>query len=319
MNRPIDSLTILTIALRSRCASVPQLVELTGATIEQVTSAVAELAELGFLSLTNDVITYRRPDVAIADRAERALGQARQELDSSLSQTQHILGTLPGLLQAWDLGQTEEHSLQFDVLHGPYAAADIWRLQYSREVPLSSDVMMPDTAPLFANKAEYDSSFWATRAGEDIKVRLIMSTADASHPAARERVQGEIDNGVQIRMHPKPPSWLWITDGDTIGMPLHWGQAWPTSVMATRSAPIAAVFNWIFERVWEESVPVGEASQTWDPILRLMSEGMTMAMATQALGLAPRTGRRRVADAMAHYGTDTPFSLGAAWARTHGA
>lgn len=313
----IDILSVLASGLRSRCDSIRQLAELTGLPVAMTVTVVAELAELGFLSVTNEIITYRRPDVAIADRAEKALGRARHELDSTLSQTQKILGLLPGLLQSWDLGGAEEHNLQFDILHGPYAAADIWRLQSSREVPLSSDVMMPDTGPLFASKLEYDSSFWAARAGENLRVRLIMSTADASHPQARDRIQGEIDNGVQIRMHPNPPSWFWITDDNTIGMPLHWGQSWPTSVMATHSVPLAAVFSWIYERVWEESVPVGEGAQAWDPILKLMSQGMTMATATQSLGLTPRTGRRRVADAMAHYGADTPFSLGAAWARSH--
>lgn len=316
MNPLPRSIELLSIGLHSRCDNIPRLAELAELDIETTTTMVTELAGLGFLSVTNEVITYRRPDVAIADRTEKALAEGRRELDSALSNTQQILGTLPTLLQAWELGQTDGHSLQFDVLHGPYAAADIWRLQYSREVPLVSDVMMPDTAALFSNKLEYDSSFWAGRAGDEFRVRLIMSTADATNPAARERIQGELDNGVQIRMHPNPPSWFWIADGETVGIPLNWGEKWPTSVMATRSAPIGAALSWIYERVWEEAVPVGETPQAWDPMLKLMSKGMTMASATEALGLAPRTGRRRVADAMAHYGADTPFSLGAAWARS---
>lgn len=306
---------LLTAALRSRADSVGELAQLVGASAEEVTPALRELAELGFLSVTNDTITYRRPDVAIADFTRARIESASTGLRRLRGETDGMLGMLPGLLQSWQMGEAEDHSLEVDVLHGPYAAADIWRLQYSREIPAVSDVMMPDTSRLFTAKQEHQSTFWKTRAGMPIRVRLIMSVSDATHPDAADRVNAELEAGVQIRMHPNPPSWLWITDHETVGMPLEWGQGWPTSVLAVRSVAIAAQVSWIFDRVWAESVPVASVDHSWGAVLELMSRGMTMESATLALGMAPRTGRRRIAEAMKHFGADTHFALGAAWAR----
>lgn len=308
-------LNLLVQALRSRAGTIDHIAALSGGDRDATVAALEALAARGFVSVTNGEVTYRRPDVAVSDYARKALSAASAGLAASVDSSRDLLAELPALLQAWELGEADEHKLQVDILHGPYAAADIWRLQYSREVPLESDVMMPDTSMLFAAKPEHQSSYWSAQAGEPLRVRLLMSVESATHPAAQERIQAELDAGVQIRMHPNPPSWFWITDNETVGIPVNWGEKWPTSVMAIRSAPIAGLLSWIFNRVWNEAVPVGNPTHPWEPILALMSQGMTMEAATRVTGLTPRTGRRRIADAMAHYGAETPFALGAAWGR----
>ena len=76
---------------------------------------------------------------------------------------------------------------------------------------------------------------------------------------------------------------------------------------------LALLVDWVFERLWTEAVELGGAEHPWDSILELMDSGMTMEAASGALGIAPRTGRRRIADAMQHYGASSLFALGGAW------
>jgi len=314
-----DLLPLLDVALRNRAGTPRDLAYLAGLDESDVARpGSTRSTELGFLSVTNDTVTYRRPDSAVAGYTEALVDRLATDVDASLRRAQSALGLIPGLLQAWMEGTTESHSLHVDMLHGPWAPADMWRLQFSRRIPEVSNVCMPSTAALFAPQQEYQAGFWADRAGSRIDVRLIMSVADATHPLARERIQLELDAGVRIRMHPAPPSFFWITDDDTIGIPLSWGEAWPTTVIGIQSPSLAAVLGWVYERLWTEAVEVdvdagAGADQPWDPMLRLMNQGYTMEAASAALGLAPRTGRRRVADAMAHFGTSSHFSLGVAW------
>ena len=102
------------------------------------------------------------------------------------------------------------------------------------------------------------------------------------------------------------------------GIPnLSGAQAWPSSIIDIDSPTLGQTMTWIYHRIWAEAVPVTAHDQPWenpwDPILHLMNSGMTMESASTALGMTARTGRRRVADAMNHYGVVSHFSLGAAW------
>lgn len=304
---------VLAFALRSRVGTRAELIELGPWSTDEVDTALRDLQRAGFLTETAGVITYRRPDVAAAELAQGVIDGLGASLADTIDRTRRTLGSLPGLLQAWEMGNSESNSLHIDVLHGPWAPADMWQLQYSRGIPLTSDVCMPDTSIMAAVKPEHQASFWQSRAGEPLRVRLIMSVADATSEALQDRIRSEMDAGVSIRMHPNPPSWFWVTDLDTVGLPLTWGQAWPSSVMAIKSEALAAQLAWVFERVWQESVPLGVPEHPWDSLLELMNRGLTMEAASHALGLAARTGRRRAAEAMKHYGVSSLFALGAAW------
>lgn len=318
--RLAELIPLLDAALRGRVDSAAALAEISSTPLAIVERQLIELERLGFVSIANGSISYRRPDAAASLLSEQIFTALTPQITDTIASAQATLAVIPSLLQAWDEGSNNEHRMQVDVLHGPWAPADMWRLQFSRRVPQKSDVCMPSTAALFAPQLEYQSSFWASRTDQPVDVRLLMSVADATHPAGRERIQGELDSGVQIRMHPNPPSFFWITDDDTIGIPLTWGEAWPTSVIAIQSPSLGAAFSSMYERLWNAAVPVnphpaaeGHGDQPWDAMLRLMNQGVTMDAASYALGIAPRTGRRRVADAMSHFNATSHFSLGVAW------
>ncbi|QLQ10780.1 MAG: hypothetical protein HZY75_10915 [Nocardioidaceae bacterium] len=311
---PQELTTLLEVALRARAASIEELAKLADRDIDEVRRGVQQLQEWGFLSLTGELITHRRPDLTVSEVSKHLLQTFSQHVDETIARTQHVLDALPALLQAWSLGNSAEHSLPVEVLHGPWAPSDLWHLTFTRSTPAHCDLCMPDTSALFA-LARDPASLWSGRVGKDLSVRLLLSVADATHPAAQRRVREELDAGVEIRMHPEPPSLFWVSPPDTVGIPLEWGQSWPSSMMAVQSPAIAALLGWVYERLWQEAVPVGDPGRSWDPMLRQMRRGLTMEAAAHSVGLTPRTGRRRVAEAMAHYGVSSHFALGVAWAK----
>lgn len=322
MNRTAELAEFLNTALRGRIESVAELAAAVGASPETTEQQVQRLEELGFLSLSNEIITYRRPDNAVADVTHHILTSLSHNLADTITTTQGILATLPKLLQAWQYGDTDAHGLPIDVMHGPFAAADMYKLQASRAKPRTSYACMPDTTPLYTALLEQEpGSYWEKNAVPDHDIRLIVSTADANSDLGRNQIAHEINAGSHVRMHPNPPSFFWILDHTRIGIPLTWGQAWPSSIMAIDSPTLAQTMTWIYHRIWEEAIPVTAHDQPWenpwDPILHLMNSGMTMESASTALGMTTRTGRRRVADAMNHYGVVSHFSLGAAWSASH--
>lgn len=318
MNRTTELADFLDIALRGRIESIAELAEVTGGSVEATAQILERLEELGFVSLADGVITYRRPDSTMVDVTHRILTSLAHDLDESIVKTQGILRTLPKLLQAWEHGKTEVHGLPIDVMHGPFAAGDMYELQASRAKPHASYTCMPDTGPLYKVLRENGpSSWWDENAVPGHDIRLLVSIADANTELGRNQIVHEINAGSQVRMHPNLPSFFWILDHKRIGIPFEWGDAWPSSIMAIESLALAGVMTGIYNRLWEEAVPVAGHNYSWenpwDPILRLMNSGLTMESASSALGLTARTGRRRVADAMRHFGVSSQFSLGAAW------
>jgi len=318
MRRTTEVAEFLDIALRGRIDTVAELAAVIGGSVDATEREVSRLEELGFLSLTDGVITYRRPADSIADVTRRILTGLSHDLETSIAETQGILRTLPKLLRAWEHGDTDVHGLPIEVMHGPFAAPDMYRLQAARSKPRTSYACMPDTAPLYKVLRDADyGSYWDDNSGPDHDIRLLVSTVDANTELGRNQIAHEINAGSQVRMHSNLPSFFWVLDHSSIGIPFTWGEAWPSSVMSIQSPTLAELMTWIYHRLWEEAVPVTGLNHTWehpwDPILRLMNSGMTMESASTALGLTARTGRRRVSDAMRHYGVTSQFSLGAAW------
>lgn len=313
MNEYTELAEFLEAALLHRAGSLAELAEATGKPLDDSELLLEQLREQGFLDVAEGAITYRRPDLTIADVARGILDDVARGLDDTVSKMQATLGLLPRLLLAWEHGATQTHNLHVDVLDGPWAPADMWRLHSAHTAPRSCLVSLPDTGALFEAHSGCQSSLWAARAGRNLQIRVLVSAADAGQPTAQAHIQQAIEAGVQVRMHHELPSFFWVTDRDTIGLPLDWGQAWPARIMATRSPTFATLLASMHTRLWAEAVPLSGQSHPWEPMLRLMSQGMTMETAARALGLTARTGRRRVAQAMAHFGATSQFTLGAAW------
>ncbi|NLA65369.1 MAG: hypothetical protein GX862_05480, partial [Leucobacter sp.] len=267
------------------------------------------------LELSGEHISYRSPELALAERAEELLTRTSTLIDEQLSETQDLLKAAPRLLASWSQGSREAHAPRSEILHGAFAPTDLWlRIAATRNLR-TTDGILPDPSRIIAADRHSQHIWLDALAREGLHVRTILSSDSVTAPGAAEVISADIAAGAEFRMLPNPPSWLWIADDDTVGLPFRWGDSWPTSVFATTDPAVVTLVRWLYDRLWDEAVPVTAETHSWDAILALMSTGATLEAASHALGISARTGRRRIAAALEHFGTDGLFALGVAWQR----
>lgn len=306
---------LLARALRERPQTVEDLATVWDLPADRVTDLVERLRAEGHLSISDGAVSYHRPEGAISDGARRRLIDAEEGLRRVLEDVERSLAALPDLMHAWDDGVSDEYRPYIDMISGTGAAADIWRLQSDRIVPRNADICMPHVVPLFEHRDAYTHAHWMADAAEPTAVRFLISAVDAVKTEGRGRILDEIGSGVDFRVHPTLPSYFWVTD-DIVGLPAEWGQVWPEQIIAIRSRTLAAALKMLFDTIWSEARPYSAPEGSpWDGMLHMLARGLTVEDAALAIGLTPRTGRRRVADAMAHFGATSQFTLGQAWQR----
>ena len=310
----LHALHVLRVGLRSRVTSVPELAALAVRDETEVRRDLRWLAGEGFLELQDDRISYTAPSEVVADVVRRRAGDLGAEMLRHLADLAEVVGHLPALSQDWDTGSGDGQPLDVEVFHGPEAVVDFWHVRQKREAARRTDVVLPDASRLYVADPAMQRFWHEAGRGEGRRIRVIASIADAVHPDAQQRVAEEIAGGLDLRLMAQPPGWFWVTDENTVALPMVWGEAWPTSVVAIRSRAVAGMASWLYERLWERAVPVRSESTSWDPLLTLMEGGATLEAASRALGISERTGRRRVSDAMDHFGAGSMLALGVAWA-----
>lgn len=307
------ALELLGVGLRSRAATVAELAALAVRDEEGVRRDLEWLDAEGFVDLRGDRIGYTPPEEVVADVVRRRAGDLGAEMLRHLADLAEVVGQLPALAREWDTGTDDPHLLDIEVFHGPEAVVDLWHLRQSREPIRRTDVVLPDASRLYVADPAMQQVWHEASRDEGSSARVIASIGDAVHPLAQQRLTEELDAGVQIRLLPDPPGWFWITDETTVALPMTWGEAWPTSVVAVRGRAVASMASWLFERLWERAVPARSESADWDSLLMLMERGATLEAASRALGISERTGRRRVSEAMDHFGVSSTLALGVAW------
>jgi hypothetical protein len=309
----LAALEVLRVGLRSRAGTVAELAGLAVRDEAEVRRDLAWLESEGFLELRGDKISYSAPEEVVADVVRRRAGDLGAEMLRHLADLAEVVGHLPTLARDWDTGGAANQHLDVEVFHDPEAVVDLWHVRHGRTPARRTDVMLPDASRLHVADPVMQAVWHEAGQGEGNRIRVIASIADAVDPAAQQRVTEELAGGLQLRLVERPPSWFWVTDEETVALPLTWGEAWPTSVMAIRSRAVAGMASWIFERTWEHAVPARPEAASWDSLLTLMNSGATLEAASRALGISERTGRRRVSEAMDHYGAGSMFELGVAW------
>lgn len=309
----LTTLGLLGVGLRSRARTIPELAALAVRDEAEVRRDLERLDADGFVVLHGDQISYTAPEDVVADVVRRRAGDLGAEMLRRLADLAEVVGHLPALAEEWDVGASASHLLDIEVFHGPEAVVDLWHVRQAREPARRTDVVLPDASRLYVADPAMQRFWHEASQGEGRSARVIARLADATHPAAQQRLTDELEGGVQIRLMAEPPGWFWITDDSTVALPLVWGEAWPTSVIAVRSRAVAGMARWIFERMWERAVPARTDTATWDPLITLMDGGATLEAASRALGISERPGRRRVSEALEHFGVASMLALGVAW------
>lgn len=305
---------LLGIGLRARVQTVGELAALAMREETDVRRDLARLEADGYLAVRGEQLRYTAPEEAVAEVVRRRSGDLSAEVLRRLADLAEVVGQLPALGRDWDTGGTGQQLADIEVFHGPEAVVDLWHVKQAKEPSLRTDVVLPDAAQLYVADPAMQRVWHEASQGEGRHARVLASLADATHPAAQERLAEELAGGVQIRLMAEPPGWFWITDETTVALPLVWGERWPTSVMSVRNRAVAGMASWMFERMWERAVPVRTEAAGWDPLLTLMNSGATLEAASRALGISERTGRRRLSEAMTHFGVGSMLELGVAWA-----
>ena len=309
----LAALELLRIGLRSRAGSVPELAGLAVRDAGEVRRDLEWLQAHGFVQLRGDQVSYTAPEEVVADVVRRRAGDLGADMLRQLADLAEVVGQLPALARDWDLGGSAGRERDGEVIHGPEAVVDLWHLRQSRSPARRTDVVLPDAGPLYVADPAMQAVWHEAGRGEGHRIRVIAAIADGVHPEAQERVTQELEGGLQLRLMERPPSWFWVTDEETVALPLEWGEAWPTSVIAVRSRAVAGLAGWLFERLWEAAVPARTETASWDALLTLMEGGATLESASRALGISDRTGRRRISEAMDHFGVGSMLALGVAW------
>ena len=305
---------LLEVALRTRAESAGALAELVMLDEDTVQQQLTSLAEQGYLRFEGRRINYVEPDAVLAEHASALLDEAQRGLRDRVADVTGLLTAIPRLMQSWELGGSEHLDLKVDVLHGPFAATELWLALARRQPPPLTCGSLPDALRLFQADPALRRRWLDLVERENLQVRGILSAADVAHPGTESVIVEEHGTGFEFRMLANPPGWFWCA-GDVAALPLSWGDGWPTSTVAIRSPAVAGLVRWVFDRLWESALPVPYREPAWEGLLRLMAQGATLDAASHALGISSRTGRRRIDDAMNHYGVSGQLALGAAWER----
>lgn len=308
------AMEVLERGLFHRSHTVAELAELLGRPEDEVRRAIHYLDQIGFATIEDDgqLIAYRRPDITLMQAANALAERLRGELLSTFDEAGRMLGALPALSQAWYLSEGSAQQFSAELLQGADAPAQAWRQHFAENTPSLHKVCVPSLEPVVAAYAE-PTSPWVVGAISRMDSRLIVSVEDARDPVYARALALLAQSCTGIRVHPNPPGLFWVSDGYLVGMPIEWGGDWKAGTLTAKSQPLGKMLDWVFELFWHQSVPLGGEEKSWEPLLALVAEGMTIEAAAYSLGLTARTGRRRVAAAMAHYGVHSQFSLGRAW------
>lgn len=307
-----ESMDVLATAYRARPATRAALAALLEPeSAARLDATLMALGHAGFVRFEGERLLLESPYTAFV-----AVSQARLErLQAETARTVAMMGALPVLIRNWDLGEArdgEDHPLAAVVVHGRQNHWEVWRRHLIEDHPEQPSWVLPDLAMLredFPWRAA-DLAETTTR-----RARVLVRPEEAAN---HELVAVSAALGIEVRVLEALPSWFYVDADQLVGLPVDWGESWPTSMILVRTPPIVAAMNHLFDSLWSRAEPAITAEAGWGPVVRLLAQGMTDEAVARFLGLDVRTVRRRVADAMDELGATSRFVLGAAWERRRG-
>jgi hypothetical protein len=300
---------------RGRPSALAEASALTHVPLDELTAAVLRLRARGLLGGRGESLEYEPPAQWAADAIARHTEAVRSATRDSMDEIERVVAELPGLLEAWTVGEASSEPISTLLRHGTHASEDLWFDLVRRDSGFLVAVL-PDVERFLDPPTERALRFGRALAAKE-RVRVIIPAEGSRDPRVLERIESYQRAGVEYRLLETPPSWFWV-DGEHLAVPFDWGETRPTSVFGVRHAALAGLVSAYFEELWRQAAPIGAADRPWLPLLRLMRQGVTLETASHRLGINPRTGRRRIAAAMEHYGVATLFALGAAWSAEAG-
>ncbi|QWT23129.1 hypothetical protein KPL76_10260 [Subtercola sp. PAMC28395] len=306
----MDDETLRAVIYRGRPATTGEVAALAHLTEREAEEAVERLRHSGVLGGTDAILAYMNPSAWVAETVAMRAEYLRRSAEASLAEIERAVAGLPEMLRHWSVGEASAELVPILVRHGTNASEDLW-FDTARHDSGTLQAIVPDVTRFLSGAEDRIARFAHALSGKD-SVRVIIATSAIADPSTAAIVHRYDSAGVELRMLDDLPSWFWI-DGEQLALPFEWGESRPTSVLGVRNGVIAGLAGAYFQKLWERAEPVVPVTHPWTPLLRLMRQGVTLETASRAVGVNPRTGRRRVSAAMEHYGVSTLFALGVAW------
>lgn len=292
-------------AMRTRTTDLDRLAGMVHGEVPRVASALERLRAAGLLGFDGRRITYLPPPEATAGLILRALEeqleQTRSLLDTAARLTDEFAQSLHVAVGSGMAGDT----IPIDVFEGPLARQEALHALVGR----AGDDELMGVLPI---PGELEAETLASRLpGAPVRVLVPRRrAADNAHPLQHL-------TSVQARSLTRPPSWFWVCPRAGLSLlPLGWGDHRPTKIILVSAVPATRMLQTLFESLWRTGQPSSGSApeELWVPLLRLMRAGIPLDDAATALGINPRTARRRLEAGLDHYGVETLFGLAAAWA-----
>lgn len=136
-------------------------------------------------------------------------------------------------------------------------------------------------------------------------------------PETRRRMDAFATAGEVQRICVQPPTDFAVFGDSAVMAVADWGEAGSNYVLI-RDPMLVQTFTELFERVFEQALPVSDAGAAAEDLelLRMLGSGLKDEAIARHLGCSLRTVRRRIAALMARHGADTRFQLGMAVAQS---
>ena len=289
-------------------ATGAELAGATGLTPRVVTAALSALRERGLVEpllgqQQRWAMTPPEPAIdALVHETQRALAQVRA----------HAIGLAERARQQSELGRPEE---LVSIAEGSAAmGAHFEQLQRGAQ----RVVLVLDRPPYPVTGGAVANPLQAELIRSGITYRGLYDAALLGDPRWTERVQADLDEGVEGRVMEGVPLKLAVADRSMAMIPLREADAVRgMSALVVRPSVLLDSLAELFEALWLRAVPLrldaGKVPDV-DPglveVVRLLASGMTDAGIARQWGTSERTVRRRVAEAMQELGASSRLQTG---------
>jgi DNA-binding CsgD family transcriptional regulator len=155
-----------------------------------------------------------------------------------------------------------------------------------------------------------------------IRYRVVYARDLFDDPLRRREIEDFVAHGEDARMHPGPPLKLKVVDDAVALVPLD--ETGEAGALLVRSRQICTLLVDYFERIWGESVPVGEINRDDAMavikaidmrVLAMLADDFDDAVIARRLNLSERSVRRHISSLCAILGVQTRTGIIAAAAR----
>ena len=306
-----DVLVVLRNLYRVRSATVQEFARLDSLPGERLDEILLALEAGGYLLRDGDRLTPVSPDAAVASTIKKSV----EDQQASLAASTALLDTLPLLARDWELGESgSEYAMSAEIIHGHQAQWEAWG-RYALLMPPRAPICLYPDLSVLRDIVAPDVTRVRAETGVSTTLRGILPAAVCADPASLPTLELLNAGGMQIRTLSKVPNWIYVDEGLYASVPVTWQEHPPNSILIIRQPSIVAALAYVAETQWALAVPFSVEGEGWEPVLRLLSQGMSDKAIAVALGISMRTVQRRINEAMDDLGAASRFELGFAYSR----